>query len=147
MLADQAHAKIYVRESRLDPLVLHADLSHPPAQRKQNDMGVDRPGRAQESMNSQRHSYDDHASFPEQESRVFLQKVAEVIDKGSSSGALDNLILVALPKTRETLKSSLGKQSLEKCTAEYSKNLVSIAAHTLTERLDSLKEAQKEKQK
>ncbi len=147
MLADQAHAKIYIRESRLAPLVLQLDLSHPPAQKKQNDMGVDRPGRVQESMNSQRHSYDDHGSFPEQESRVFLQKIANVIDEGTQSGELDSLVLVALPKTREFLKSSLGKLSLEKCTAEYSKNLVSIAAHSLSDRLDSLKEAQKEKQK
>lgn len=110
-------------------------------------MGSDRPGRVQESMNSQRHSYEDHASFPTQESQVFLRTVSEEIDRGGAAGEMDRLILIALPKTRQILKSFLGNGTLEKLAAEYSKNLTGVAVHTLNGRIARLQEEQKEKQK
>jgi protein required for attachment to host cells len=138
VLADRAHAKIFTHDyvnGQLKEILVVADTQ---AQERQHDMGTDRPGRGHGS--SSRHSYEDHADFPEQESAMFLTGIAEELNDAAKSDMMDKLILVALPKTLAVIKSKLNQQAKSKLTAEYAKNLISVDETTLIDRLAKLKE-------
>lgn len=139
LLADKAHARIYVRNGINDRLRPVLDKEHMPARRKQSEEGADRPGRGQKSTHSARYAYEDHADFPEQESAEFLREIAEEVNKAVTRDKLDKLILVALPKTMARLKSDLTSEAQAKIEEEWPKNLIGVAESSLADRLIAFK--------
>ncbi|MCF8468579.1 MAG: host attachment protein [Sneathiella sp.] len=140
LLADKAHAKIFTRNFADDVLQPHIVLTHPAAQQRQSEQGTGRPGRGQGSANTMRYAYEDHADFAEQESVEFLNKVAAKLNSAVKNDEMDKIILVALPKTLAVLNSELSEAAKARITAEYAKNLIGVAEHTLADRLVALKD-------
>lgn len=138
LLADRAHAKIYTRnyvDGAMQQLLM---LEHPAARDFQHSQGTDRPGRGHGSGSHRMHAYEDHADFPEQESAAFLHGVAEQVNEAVAQDKMDEVILVALPKTLAVLKSGLNEQAKSKVGAEYAKNLVGSPEGALKDHLTKL---------
>lgn len=140
VLADSAHVKIFMRDYVNGAMKQVIAYEHPEARLRQRDLASDRPGSA--GVGSAHHNYDDsdRPDFPERESQVFLQAVSEQINQAAADNAMDNLILVALPKTAATLKASFRSEASRKLKAEYAKNLISEPEQKLVHHLDQLKE-------
>lgn len=138
LLADQAHARIYTRnyvDSAMQQLLV---LEHPAARQHQRQQGTDRPGRGQSTGSHGRHAYEDHARFPEQESAAFLRGVAQQINTAIRQEEMDQIILVALPRTMELIKSELTEQARDKVAAEYAKNLIGMPEDKMINKLIKL---------
>ncbi len=140
LFADRAHVKIYTRHYVNGAMQEHLALEHPEAREFQHDQGTDRPGRGQVAGSGSRHAYEDHADFPEQESRAFLKEVSREINHAAENEELDKLILVALPKTMAMIKSEFSTKTMKKVTAEYAKNLINMPETKLRERLSKMEE-------
>jgi len=138
LLADRAHATIYTRNYIDGAMQQFLILEHPAAREFQHQQGADRPGRGHGSASHHRYAYEDHADFPEQESVVFLRGVAAEINDAASQDEMDNVILVALPKTLAVIKSGLNEQAKSKVSAEYAKNLIGAPGYELKDHLSKL---------
>jgi len=137
LLADQAHVEIFTRNYVDSVMQQYIVLEHPAAREHQSQKGTDRPGRGHGS-GSQRHAYEDHADFPEQESIKFLQGVAQELNDAASHDEMDQLILVALPKTLAKIKAGLTEQTKGKVVGEYTKNLIGEPVKKLKDHLIKL---------
>lgn len=135
LLADRAHAKIYTRHYVNGAMQQYIALEHPAARKFQHDQGSDKPGRGHQSSSGAKHSYEDHADFPEQESQAFLQGIADEINEAAAQDEMDRLILVALPKTMAVIKNALSPQAQKKLGGEYAKNLIHLSDSDFQEQL------------
>ncbi|MFC4273190.1 hypothetical protein GQF03_08370 [Sneathiella chungangensis] len=139
VLADKAHARIYVRDGVNGPLKLHLDEAHPAARQKQSEQGTGRPGRGFKSTQPGRYAYEDHADFSEQESAAFLGEIAGRLNDAVAHDKLDNIILVALPRSMTHIKSAMTAAAKGKIGEEWAKNLIGVAETSLADRLIALK--------
>jgi|TARA_R110002012_G_scaffold163729_1_gene326122 protein required for attachment to host cells len=138
VLADAAHAKIFTR-NYVDGAVKQTwDMEHPAARALQHELGADRPGHGHGSASHHRYAYSDHADLPEQESRSFLRSVAGEVNRAVRQKEMDDIVLIALPKTMATLKSGFNNYTLAKVSGEYPRNLLGLPETALVERLKDL---------
>ncbi|WP_308910496.1 host attachment protein [Pseudokordiimonas caeni] len=138
VLADAAHAKIYTRHYVDGALQQLWVMEHPEARAHQSEMGTDRPGHGHGSASHHRYAYEDHANFPEQESEHFLRSIASEVNRAAKHDEMDNIILIALPKTMATIKSEFNRHTLAKISGEYAKNLIGLPKEALDERIKAL---------
>jgi protein required for attachment to host cells len=132
LVADGARARIFVNEGPGTGMRGLAGADYEADHRPTHEIGVERPGRTQESLgDGTRHAYAPRVDWHEYEKHLFAKEMAQVIDQACERGAFDALVLVAPPKALGELRAALGKNALAKVAAELDKDLVNTPEHDL----------------
>lgn len=137
VVADGAHARIFLSEGAGKALVLHPirDMKiEIPATR---DLGTDRPGRVH-NRGGVRHAMSDHTDRHEEEKEKFAKQVAGILDEAASGKLIDRLVLVAPAKMLGNLRRALGKPAAALVQAEVPKDLVKADAKSLLDHLSDI---------
>jgi protein required for attachment to host cells len=97
-------------------------LNNNKARLQSHDIGNERPGRVQESANSARHAIEPRLDLHEKVKLEFAETFAKVLNEGFIKSSFDDLIVAASPEFLGEIRSSLGKNVLEKISKEINKD-------------------------
>ncbi len=138
VVADEAEAILYGRETRSGPLVEMDRLRNDDARRKTGELLADRGGRAFDSHGHGRHTMTRERSGPQQHAAdVFAKSVAERIAAGLHAGQCRAYALVAAPRFLGTLRRALGLVTKEEPYASLAKQVTSKDPAAIGDMLDA----------
>ena len=124
IVADGAAASIFEREGRdgdLQPVKrMHSDN----AQERSQDLVSDRPGR--HGGGGGVHPYEGRTDPHRHEEEVFVKSVAQFLEKQAPTADVDQLVIVAPPRTIGVFRQSLSKRLMEMVAHEVEKDLVHL---------------------
>lgn len=126
LVADGARARILKNEGPGKGLEAAMDQEFRHKLPSTHELGVERPGRVQESANAARHAMENPVDWHRFEKEKFAKEMAGVLDKAAAAGAFERLILVAPPRTLGDLRAALGAAAKKKVTAELDKDLTHV---------------------
>ncbi len=122
MLANGSECKIF--SIRLNRLKLLKGFYCPDAHSHSVDLGVDRPGRVNESNNITRHTIEPKIT-PQRKAKVnFSHLIADYLNESVVTEKLQHLILLASSEFLGILRKFLSKQAISIITKEINKDLV-----------------------
>jgi Protein required for attachment to host cells len=104
------------------------------------DLSTDRPGRAYSSVGTGRSAMEE-TDFHEQAEGAFLKGIAEKLNEGVYSKAIERYILIAPPKALGILRQTLNAGAVEAMRAEVPKDLVKMPVPDIEKHLTALKAA------
>lgn len=134
LVADGARARIFVRtHGTLENALGHDFIGD---NVKQSALGSSKPGRDFESASPTRHSYEPRTDWRQHQKELFAQELCEVLEKSNNNNELDELVVIASPKTLGNLRAHLSKQLLAKVTAEIPKDVTKFTERELVEFLE-----------
>ena len=107
VVAQHGLARLFRREKRFSPLQELDNLIQPEARLHAQDLQSDRPGRAMNRARGGRTALESSADPRRTEAETFARRVAERLYEGRTSGAYQELILVAGPAFLGLLRDAL----------------------------------------
>lgn len=138
LVADGARARILKNEGPGKGIQQAIDEEFRKALPKTSELGVERPGRVQESANPARHAMEPPVDWHRFEKEKFAKEMARILDKAGSGGAYDRLVLVAPPKTLGDLRSALADATKKKVVGELDKDLTQVTLGEMPDHLGSV---------
>jgi len=134
VVADGARALILenVGDSKFPDLRTKEVFRQPDA--KTSELGTDRPGRAFNSVGSNRSAME-QTDWHEQEERRFLARLAARLDKAVQSGETKSLILVAPPRPVGVLRHEFSKHVRKALRAEIERDYVKMPVDEIAKHL------------
>ncbi len=137
VVADGAHAKIFLNDRAGKNLVLHPvremNIQIPPTR----ELGTDRPGRVH-NRGGVRHAMSVHTDWHNAEKEKFAKQVASFVDEAVNEKLIDRLVLVAPARVLGDLRRALSKSAASIVKGEVSKDLVKIDAKSLVDHLSDI---------
>ncbi len=98
-------------------------------------LGTDRPGRVQESADSERHAMVPRVDWHRFEKEKFARSMAKILDGAAERGGFDRLVLVAPPRTLGDLRNALGPRARALVTGELDRDLTHVTPAELPDHL------------
>ena len=125
VVADEARAVLYTRETRSGPLREYKQLSNESARMKSGDLMSDRGGRAFDSFGQGRHTMGSEKTDPKAHSAtVFAREVADAISADLHSGTCRGFALVAAPRFLGELRDAIAHATKTEPYAAIDKEVV-----------------------
>ena len=103
--------------------------------KRSEELGLDRPGRVQESATPTRHAVEPRRDLHAAAKEDFIRTVGAELAALEKEGRFDELVLVAPPGVIRDLKDSLSKPVSECVVKELQKDLTKVPDHDLTSHL------------
>jgi protein required for attachment to host cells len=138
VLADGARARILANTGPGTGLIEVEDWESREARKPTHELGVERPGRGQESANRARHAVTPHADWHEVEKINFAHGLARYLKEHGDTGSFDQLILAAPPRTLGELRKSIDAATAGRLKSEINKDLTQIPLAELGSHLDDV---------
>ncbi len=121
LVADGAKARIFMARPHELTEALDHDFVAPHI--KPSERGSSKPGRSFESANPTRHAYEPRTDWRQHQKELFAQELCKVLEEHDEKKEIDELILIAPPKTLGDLRDHLSKHLFDKVTAEIPKDV------------------------
>lgn len=110
VVADEAHAVFYTRDTRSAPMVQLLSLENETARKKIGDLFSDRGGRSFDSFGAGRHTMTAEKTDPKMHAaQAFAKQIAERIGKATHDGSCRDYALVAAPRFLGLLRDAVAK--------------------------------------
>lgn len=138
LVADRVRARLFAAGPNGATLTELQDLVSPDGRHPEAPYAHDRPPRAIESMGGARHAIEPHTTPEEKASTRFAQDLHDVLERGRVDHRYERLILAAAPGFLGDLRQHLGKQVRACVVAEMDKDLTTLPATEIAERLQPL---------
>ena len=138
LVSDASRANLYSAELREDPWSLVEAFEHPEGREMSREIeGTSPPGRGQQgdAQGGRRTALQPRTTPKEAEFERFAHRLSEYLEKAIAKRSFDNLVLVAPPHFLGMLKGSLGPQSAKHLRATVDKELSTLDASELRQRL------------
>ncbi len=108
VVADEARAIVYTRDTRRAPLTESFSLENDAGRRKPGDLETDRGGRSFDSFGAGRHSMaKEKSGLKKSATEAFAKDIAERIGKAIHNGRCRGYALVAAPRFLGMLRAAL----------------------------------------
>ena len=138
LVADGARARILKNEGPGKGLHPAVDETFEQPLPPTRELGVERPGRVQESATSERHAMVPRVDWHRFEKTKFARSMAKLLDAAAARGDFDRLVLVAPPKTLGDLRAALGPRCRALVSGELAKDLTQVTVAELPDHLYKL---------
>jgi protein required for attachment to host cells len=140
LVSDASRANLYSAELREDDWSLVEAFDHPEGRRKSSEFqGESPPGRGQQDsapgQGGRRTALEPRTTPKEAEIHRFAHRLSDYLEKAVANRSFDYLVLVAPPHFLGTLKGSLGQQAAKHLRATVDKDLCTLSAADLRQRL------------
>ncbi len=110
VVADEAAAAFYARQSRRGPITELFQLRNETARKKTGDLISDRGGRSFDSHGQGRHTMVKEQSGPKKRAiNAFAKNIAKRINDAIHEGTCDEIVLIAAPRFLGVLRDALAK--------------------------------------
>lgn len=126
LIADGAQARILEYSGPSKGLVQIEGLKFQDAHMKNREIMADRPGRAISSAGYGRSAMEQRTDPSDYRESEFLRSVAELLNQKCLEGAFRRLVVAAAPQALGELRRFLSPGTMEKVTAEISKDLTTV---------------------
>ncbi|MEJ2530312.1 MAG: host attachment protein [Halioglobus sp.] len=137
LVADSAHARLYLRGRRWDQLEQLEEHEHPEGRAHEGDLVSDHGASViQRGGQGQRRSSQPEVSATEHEAQVFARELAERLSKGRVGQEMDALVLVAAPHFLGLLRTMLDDQTRKCVIHEIDKDVTQHDTEKVAELLD-----------
>lgn len=123
VVADNARARLLVKEPGKNVLVEMEDLVHPEARKHERDRLTDKPGRAYDRGGAGRHAMDNKLSAGEQDAVTFANLIADKLEHARTQHEYQQLVLVSPPEFLGMLRKKLTDQCSKLVTKSIDKDL------------------------
>ncbi len=122
VVANSSSAHIYkVEDNQLVSEISHAE--HPESRLHEGDLVTSKPGRQQDSVGSNQHSYESETSPKKQEFKNFAQELANLLERAREDGKVGKLYIAAGPAFLGMLRPALSSTTSQLVAAEVDKDL------------------------
>ncbi|HKJ73097.1 MAG TPA: host attachment protein [Alphaproteobacteria bacterium] len=138
VLADGARARVLRNDGPGTGLAELEEWVSEEARKPTRELGVERPGRVQESANAERHAMAPREDWHEQEKTNFARDLARYLKKHGDDGDYDELILAAAPRALGDLRKSLDQATAGRLKSEINKDLTQIPIAELDSHLSDV---------
>ena len=137
LVADSAHARLYLRGRRWEQLEQLEEHEHPEGRAHEGDLVSDQGAAViQRGGQGQRRSSQPEVSATEHEAQVFARELAERLRRGRVGQEMDALVLVAAPHFLGLLRTTLDDQTRKCVIHEIDKDLTGHDTDKVAELLD-----------
>jgi protein required for attachment to host cells len=123
VVADAAHAQIYVRQNRRAPLELLQTFAEEQARAKEHDLLSDSPGRTFDSMGAGRHAKQPEHTVKQNLREAFARQIADYVEAGRTANRFAHLAIVAAPALLGELRAHLSEPTLQLLDIEIPKRM------------------------
>jgi protein required for attachment to host cells len=135
IVADTAHARIFLAEQPNSELEEIKTLTCPEARLHEGDMVSDSPGRERNGPGSGSHDVG-HTSDAKREAAIrFAEQVSEVIESGRIAGRFNKLYVIAAPAFLGMLRKHYSSATSQLIIDEIDKNLTTHDASEIRQHL------------
>jgi len=138
VIADSSRAQIVTLREDQTGFDIVTALQSADAHASSHDLGVDRPGRMQESANPAHHAIEPRVDAHEQSTLEFLRMVAQYLNENATSTDVRSLILFAPPRALGHLRKMLNAAVTRKIRAAAPKDLTRVPFADLPKHLEAL---------
>lgn len=138
LVSDASRAHLYSTELPEDPWSLVKSFEHPEGREMSREIeDTSPPGRGQQggSVGGRRTALEPRTWPKEAEAQRFAQQLSAYLEEAVAKRSFDYLVLVAPPHFLGTLKGSLGRQAARHVRATIDKDLSTLDAADLRQRL------------
>ena len=135
LVADRSRARLFAASPDGTSLTELQDLVNPDGRHPEAPYAHDRPPRVIESMGGTRHAIEPHTSPEDKVATRFVHDLNEVLEQGRVEHRYERLVLAAPPGFLGALRGHLGKQVRACIVADVDKDLVTLPAPDIAERL------------
>lgn len=138
LVSDASRAHLYSAELREDDWSLVESFEHPEGREMSSEIeDTSPPGRGQQgsAQRGRRTSLEPRTWPKEAELQRFAQRLCAYLEESIAKRQFDSLVLVAPPHFLGALKDSLGKQTAKHVRATVDKDLSTLGAADLRQRL------------
>ena len=142
LVSDASRANLYSAELREDDWSLVEAFDHPEGREFSREIeGTSPPGRGQQgnsqgqSQGGRRTALEPRTTPKEAELHRFAHRLSEYLEKAIAKRSFDYLVLVAPPHFLGTLKGSLGQQATKHLRATVDRDLSTLGAADVRQRL------------
>lgn len=137
IVADEARAIFYTRETMRAPLVCSFELDNDAGRKKPGELEADRGGRSFDSFGAGRHSMaKDKSGVKKHAAEAFAKDIAERIGKAVHEGRCRGYAIIAAPRFLGTLRAAVTASCSTDPFRTIAKEVVGRDAGTLQELLD-----------
>ncbi len=137
LLAHRGGARLYGQDRQGGPLRHMQDIPHPEGRLKNREITADKEGRLFDSFHS-RHTVG-RASDPKEQLAVeFARHLADLLQRGRTSGEFEHLVLVADPHFLGDLRAALDAHTAKLVTGSLAKDLYEVPEQDLPDHLRGL---------
>lgn len=137
LVAHRTGARLYEQSQPGGALLLVRDIPHPEGRLKNREITSDKSGRLFDSFHS-RHTVGKSPDPKEQLAIEFARDLADVLQRGCTSGQFQHLVLVADPHFLGDLRMALDAQTTKLVTGSLAKDLYEIPERELPSHLQGL---------
>jgi len=130
IIADGGQAR-FVRPSGNGALHTVSAIESPTAHKRSAELGSDHPGATMHSRSSARHALAPRRDPHDMAEEAFARFIAEQVNAAFAAGTADQLLLVAPPRTLNTVRERLGKTAAAALAGTLGKDLVKTPDHEL----------------
>ena len=124
VVADEAHANVFGRETRRGPLELLFELDNETARKKGHELETDRGGRSFDSAGQGRHAMEPTSDPHRQAAMRFAGDIIDTVERAHHAGLCKDFALIAPPKFLGVLRARLDSQHHFAPALTIDKNLV-----------------------
>jgi len=136
LTANRSGARLFERHGKDMAVRLVQDIPHPQGRLQNRDIDADKPGRAFDSLGQGRHSVGTAHAPTEEVAMKFARILAELLYKGRTAHAYDQVVLVADPKFLGMLRGALDEPTAALVTQTVHKDLPDVSEKDLLSYLD-----------
>jgi protein required for attachment to host cells len=138
LIADGSRAAAFETPRLGGPMELVWQVDSEDARRPTREVGVERPGRVQESANDGRHAMSPRVDWHRQAEDAFLRDVVTRLGDDHAAAPFDALALIAAPRALGVLRAQLPPALAALVRHEFAKDLTKIPASELPAHLAAL---------
>jgi protein required for attachment to host cells len=138
VVADGAHARIFLNEGPGTGLVPALDHDMIGNKLPSRELGSDRPGVSFSSSGPGRRAMAPPTDPHEHAEHAFIRQVAMAVKEGLNAHAFEQLVLVAPPKALGDLRTALDPQAAKLVKADLNKDLTHLTPHQLADHLQDI---------
>jgi protein required for attachment to host cells len=133
LVADRARARLFSSATPDAALAEIECFDNPDADTR--DVTSHRPPTVNESVGPARHSIEPHTTLREKVTDRFAKSLTDTLERGRVDHRFDRLVLVAPARFLGALHDNLDKPLRDRVTGEVRKNLTTLAADEIRQRL------------
>jgi protein required for attachment to host cells len=123
LVANKARAMVLTTSTRHERPTVVDVIEHPEGRLMDSDWNSDRPGQSFDSRGVARHSVEGHESPSKHETRVYVRKLAFMLDTAADTGKFDQLVLVCSHELLGELRNTLHVQVSARVVLEVAKDI------------------------
>ena len=138
VVTDGGRARILQKREGQDAFDTRREFVSADIHRATHELGVERPGRTQESANSARHAVEPRQDLHRAEKRNFVDEVARALNEANARHEFDQLVLVAPAHALRELNHALDAPTQRKIGAQLQKDLTNVPNADLAKHVANL---------